>query len=91
MILPLCKPALGTAAVFGFIMIWDQYLLPLLVTNRENLYTLPVALATVRADETMRPAVFIAVSVIAMLPSIVVYLALQRAFNRGLLAGAVKG
>jgi multiple sugar transport system permease protein len=90
-ILPLCKPALGTAAVFGFIMIWDQYLLPLLVTNRETLYTLPVALATVRADETMKPAVFIAISVLAMLPSIVVYLLLQRAFNRGLLAGAVKG
>lgn len=90
-ILPLCKPALGTAAVFGFIMIWDQYLLPLLVTNRDSLYTLPVALATVRADETMKPAVFIAVSVVAMLPSILVYLGLQRAFNRGLLAGAVKG
>jgi len=90
-ILPLCKPALGTAAVFGFIMIWDQYLLPLLVTNRETLYTLPVALASVRADETMKPAVFIAISVIAMVPSIVVYLGLQRAFNRGLLAGAVKG
>lgn len=90
-ILPLCKPALGSAAVFGFIMIWDQYLLPLLVTNDESLYTLPVALATVRADETMKPAVFIAISVIAMLPSILVYLGLQRSFNRGLLAGAVKG
>jgi len=90
-ILPLCKPALGTAAVFGFIMIWDQYLLPLLVTNRDELYTLPVALAAVRADETMKPAVFIAISVIAMLPSILVYLGLQKAFNRGLLAGAVKG
>lgn len=90
-ILPLCRPALGSAAVFGFIMIWDQYLLPLLVTNDEALYTLPVALATVRADETMKPAVFIAISVIAMLPSIAVYLALQKSFNRGLLAGAVKG
>jgi len=45
----------------------------------------------VRADETMKPAVFIAISVIAMLPSILVYLGLQKAFNRGLLAGAVKG
>jgi multiple sugar transport system permease protein len=90
-ILPLCKPALGSAAVFGFIMIWDQYLLPLLVTNREALYTLPVALATVRSDETMRPAVFVAISVIAMVPSILVYLLLQKSFNRGLLAGAVKG
>ena len=90
-ILPLVKPALGSVAVFGFIMIWDQYLLPLIVANREDLYTLPVALATVRADETMPPAVFVAITLVAMAPSILIYLAMQRAFNRGLLMGAVKG
>ncbi len=90
-VLPLSRPALGSAAIFGFIMIWDQYLLPLLVTNDDSLYTLPVALATVRADETMKAAVFAAITLIAMLPSISVYLGLQKSFNRGLLAGAVKG
>lgn len=90
-VLPLVKPALGSVTVFGFIMIWDQYLLPLIVANREDLYTLPVALATVRADETMPPAVFVAITLIAMAPSILIYLAMQRAFNRGLLMGAVKG
>ncbi|MBC7917420.1 MAG: carbohydrate ABC transporter permease [Rhodoferax sp.] len=90
-ILPLVRPALGTVAVFGFIMIWDQYLLPLIVANREDLYTLPVALASVRADEVMPPAVFVAITLIAMLPSILIYLAMQKAFNRGLLMGAVKG
>lgn len=90
-ILPLVKPALGTVTVFGFIMIWDQYLLPLLVANREDLYTLPVALASVRADEMMPPAVFVAITLIAMAPSILIYLAMQKAFNRGLLTGAVKG
>jgi multiple sugar transport system permease protein len=90
-ILPLVRPALGTVTVFGFIMIWDQYLLPLLVANREDLYTLPVALASVRADEMMPPAVFVAITLIAIVPSILIYLAMQKAFNRGLLAGAVKG
>lgn len=90
-ILPLVRPALGTVAVFGFIMIWDQYLLPLIVANQDSLYTLPVALATVRADETMPPAVFVAITLIAMAPSILIYLAMQKAFNRGLLMGAVKG
>lgn len=90
-ILPLVRPALGTVAVFGFIMIWDQYLLPLIVASHPHLYTLPVALATVRADETMPPAVFVAITLVAMAPSILIYLALQKAFNRGLLMGAVKG
>lgn len=90
-VLPLTKPALGTVAIFGFIMIWDQYLLPLIVLNREQLYTLPVALAALRLDETIVPNVFIAITLMAMLPSILLYLSLQRSFNRGLLSGAVKG
>jgi multiple sugar transport system permease protein len=90
-ILPLATPALGTIAIFGFIMIWDQYLLPLIVVNRENLYTLPVMLSQMRVDPNIPPNVFVVITVLAMLPSIVVYLALQRYFQRGLTAGAVKG
>jgi multiple sugar transport system permease protein len=42
-------------------------------------------------DPTIPPNVFVVITVLAMLPSIVVYLALQRYFQRGLTAGAVKG
>jgi multiple sugar transport system permease protein len=45
-IVPLCKPALGVVGVFGFTMIWDQYLLPLLVSTSNATYTLPLALRT---------------------------------------------
>jgi multiple sugar transport system permease protein len=90
-VLPLVKPALGTTAIFGFLMIWDQYLLPLIVVNRESLYTIPVILASLRTDEQISPNVFIAVTLIAMIPSIAVYLSLQKHFQRGLTAGALKG
>jgi multiple sugar transport system permease protein len=90
-ILPLSRPALGTVAIFGFVMIWDQYLLPLIVVNRENLYTLPVMLSQLRVDPHVPPNVFVVITILAMIPSIVVYLALQRSFQRGLTAGAVKG
>jgi multiple sugar transport system permease protein len=90
-ILPLVRPALGTVTIFGFIMIWDQYLLPLIVVNDPDLYTMPVILGTLRVDETITPNVFIAATMLAMLPSILVYLLLQSQFNRGLMAGAVKG
>ncbi|MGY2894781.1 carbohydrate ABC transporter permease [Deinococcus sp. UYEF24] len=90
-ILPLVRPALGTVTIFGFIMIWDQYLLPLIVTNNQKLYTLPVMLAQLRADELSIPNVFLATTFIALLPSMVVYYALQRYFSAGLLNGAVKG
>ncbi|WP_176086518.1 carbohydrate ABC transporter permease [Martelella sp. HB161492] len=90
-VLPLVKPALGTATIFGFLMIWDQYLLPLIAVDDRNLYTLPVVLRSLRVDEIMQQNIFIAVTVIATVPCIVVYLLLQKQFNRGLMSGAVKG
>jgi multiple sugar transport system permease protein len=93
-ILPLCRPALGTAAVFGFIMIWDQYLLPLLVAQDPRMATMPLALAQFHqtADtENVGSGLIMAASFLAMVPTIIAYLAMQRFYNRGLLAGAVKG
>ena len=90
-VLPLVKPALGTATIFGFLMIWDQYLLPLIAVDDRNLYTMPVVLRSLRVDEIMQQNIFIAVTVIATVPCIVVYLLLRKQFNRGLMSGAVKG
>jgi multiple sugar transport system permease protein len=90
-ILPLVRPALGTVLIFGFIMIWDQYLLPLIVVNDKDLMTLPVALGSLRVDDTITPNILVAATLIAMAPSVIVYLLLQRQFNRGIMAGAVKG
>ena len=93
-ILPLCRPALGTAAVFGFIMIWDQYLLPLLVAQDPRMATMPLALAQFHqtADtENVGSGLIMAASFLAMVPTIIAYLAMQRFYNRGLLTGAVKG
>lgn len=90
-IVPLVKPALGTTTIFGFLMIWDQYLLPLIAVDDRSLYTIPVVLRSLRVDEIMQQNIFIAVTVIATVPCIVVYLLLQKQFNRGLMSGAVKG
>lgn len=90
-VLPLIKPALGTTTIFGFLMIWDQYLLPLIAVDDRSLYTIPVILRSLRVDEIMQQNIFIAVTVIATVPSVIVYLLLQKQFNRGLMAGAVKG
>lgn len=90
-ILPLVRPALGTVTIFGFIMIWDQYLLPLIAVNDKELMTLPVALASLRVDDTITPNILTAATLVAMAPSVIVYLLLQRQFNRGIMAGAVKG
>ncbi|MEU6846216.1 carbohydrate ABC transporter permease [Streptomyces sp. NPDC046716] len=90
-ILPMCKPALGVIGVFGFTMIWDQYLLPLLVSTDSSSYTLPLALRTLRIDPAVTPGVVMAASLLALLPSVIVFLFFQRSFVSGLSSGALKG
>jgi multiple sugar transport system permease protein len=90
-ILPLCRPALGVIGVFGFTMIWDQYLLPLIVAREPSQFTLPIALRTVRADDQVGVGVLLAAALLALLPSVVAFLLFQRQFTRGLTSRALRG
>jgi multiple sugar transport system permease protein len=90
-ILPLCRPALGVIGIFGFTMIWDQYILPLLVAQDAHQFTLALALRSLRADDQVGTGVVIAAALLALLPSVIAFLALQRQFMRGLTSGAIKG
>ena len=90
-ILPMCRPAVGVIGVFGFTMIWDQYLLPLIVATDPTQYTLPIALRTLRSDEEVGLGVLLAAALLSLLPSVLMFLGFQRQFMRGLTSGAVKG
>jgi len=90
-ILPLCRPALGTCAVFGFLMIWDQYLLPLLVIQTPSMDPLTVVVTSLQSAQELGDAVKLAAATILMVPSILFYLGMQRYFERGVLSGSVKG
>jgi ABC-type glycerol-3-phosphate transport system permease component len=88
--LPLAIPGLATLIVFQFIWTWNQFLMPLVYVQRDELR--PVSLGTMfffgrfTADRGM-----IAAGVtISMLPMIVIYLLLQRKFIEGITAGALK-
>lgn len=90
-VLPLCKPVLGVITIFGFMMIWNQYLLPLIAANEPSDYTLTVALSTLRTDGEVGPGVLLAGALIALLPSLIVYLLMQKSMIRGITSGAMKG
>jgi multiple sugar transport system permease protein len=80
-ILPLCRPALGVIGVFGFTMIWDQYLLPLIVATEPGQWTLPIALRSLRSDEEAGIGVLLAASLLALLPSIIAFPAFPAAVH----------
>jgi multiple sugar transport system permease protein len=90
-ILPLCRPALGTCAVFGFLMVWDQYLLPLLVVQSPSMDPLTVVVTSLQSSQELGDAVKLAAATILMVPSVLFYLGLQRYFERGVLSGSIKG
>lgn len=90
-VLPSVKPAIGTVLIFSFLMVWDQYLLPLLVATDPQMNTLQVALLELRRSDHITTNIVMAAALFALLPSITVYLLLQKHFERGLMAGSVKG
>jgi multiple sugar transport system permease protein len=91
--LPLIRPALATFAVFSFMGLWNSYLWPLFVARREEVMTLPVALAVLQAGPRALTEwnMVMAGAVITVLPILLVYLLAQRWFVRGVVASGIKG
>jgi len=83
-ILPLSGPALATLAIFTFLGQWNSFLWPLIVTNSEKMRTLPVGLATFQSQYSVQWHLLMAGSVIAVLPVLVIYIAGQKWFVRGI-------
>ena len=90
-ILPLCKPVLGVVTIFGFMMIWDQYLLPLIAANSPDDYTLTVALSVLRNEAETGTGVLLFGALLALMPSLIIYLLMQKSLIRGITSGATKG
>jgi raffinose/stachyose/melibiose transport system permease protein len=89
--LPLAGPAISTLTVLQFISAWNAFLVPLIYMQREELRPLVLGLMFFQTRYTQDIPLTMAGTTIAMLPVVLVYLALQRKFIQGLTAGAVKG
>ena len=83
-VLPLSRPALSTLGVFTFMWSWNNYIWPLVVTNRMEMRTLQLGLATFRDEGGVNWGYFMAATVMATAPVLAVFLAAQRQFVRGI-------
>ncbi len=90
-ILPLARPGMATLAIFMFMGTWANLLWPVVVTNLESLYTLPLGMQEFQAQGGTQWNLMMGASLLMLLPVVVVFLAGQRSFIRGLTMGAVKG
>ncbi len=92
-IMPLSLPSLATLGVFSFMGYWNNYLYPLFVARRDEVMTLPIALATLQAGPRALTEwnMVMAGSVITVLPILVAYLLAQRWFVSGAISSGIKG
>ncbi|MFF6772982.1 carbohydrate ABC transporter permease [Streptomyces sp. NPDC012637] len=89
--LPNVRGMLSVVVIFTFIAAWDDFLWPLIVLNDPGRYTLTVGLQYLDGTFSANPRLIAAGTMIAFLPVVAVFAALQRFFFKGVEEGAIKG
>jgi ABC-type glycerol-3-phosphate transport system permease component len=93
-VLPLARPGLLAAAMFSFLLSWNEYFYALVFLQNNAQMTLPIGIQSTYFNLSMGPDEWVkllAASVIASIPVLVVFAGLQRWMVSGLTAGAVRG
>ena len=90
--LPLARPALVTTGLFAVVSEWNEFLWPLIVTNVNEMRTLPIGVAFLFDQEGLSSwGVIMAGALFVIVPVIVLFIWAQQHIVEGLAAGAVKG
>ena len=91
-VVPVSRPTIATVALVTIVTEWNDYIWPLVITNSQQMMTLPVGLTLLHnteSDPSLYP-VMMAGAVLVVLPVLIVFAVLQRQIVAGLTQGAVK-
>ena len=92
-ILPMAKPSIVTVVLFNFLAFWNEYIISMTMLTKPELKTLPVGLMNLMAAQ--RSAVqygqMYAGLVIVMLPTLILYMCVQKKLTEGMTLGGLKG
>lgn len=89
--LPLSKPALSTLTIFTFVTTWNDFLGPMIYLTKTELKTIQIGLRMFISQYSAEYGLIMAASVVALVPVLVVFLALQRFFVEGVASSGLKG
>jgi len=90
-ILPQCKPAIATMAIFSFRDSWDQFIWPLVVVSVDEYRTYPLGLVRFGEDYGNPPTEQMAIAVLATIPVFLIFWILQRSLRTGFTMTGLKG
>ncbi|SMH28818.1 carbohydrate ABC transporter permease [Azospirillum agricola] len=89
--MPLVTPALSALAIFTFLGNWTAFIWPLIVSTRAEMFTLPVGLSSFSVEQSVAWEMIMTGAAIATLPTLLVFLVLQRFIVRGVMLAGLKG
>lgn len=89
--MPLVRPALAALAIFVFLGNWTAFIWPLIVTNSQEMYTLPVGLTTFSVEAQVEWELIMTGAAISTIPTLIVFLVFQRYIIRGVVMAGLKG
>jgi multiple sugar transport system permease protein len=89
--MPLVTPALSALAIFTFLGNWTAFIWPLIVTTSKELYTLPIGLSSFAVEQAIQWELIMTGTALATLPTLAVFLILQRYIVRGVVLAGLKG
>jgi alpha-1,4-digalacturonate transport system permease protein len=89
-VLPLTAPALAVLAIFSVVWRWNDFLWPLIVLSRKELYTLQVGLNTYAGELNVQWHFILAMTVVTMIPVVLVFVFLQRFITAGIAGSGLK-
>lgn len=90
LILPISIPSIAAVSIFLFTHQWNNFLWPLVALSSKDMFTLPVALATLVGLENIDYGVLMVGATISVVPIFIAFLFLQKYFISGILGGSVK-
>ena len=89
--MPLVIPALSALAIFHFLGNWTAFIWPLIVTNDPDLYTIPVGIASFNGEFQSDWEIVMTASCLATIPTLFVFIFLQKFIIKGIMLAGLKG
>jgi ABC-type glycerol-3-phosphate transport system permease component len=89
--IPLCKPALATIAIFSFMGSWNDFFGPLIYLTDPNKYTIALGLRAFKGYSGIQWNLLMAASIVTTLPSLVLFFSFQNYFVKGITLTGIKG
>ena len=90
-LLPLTGPAVATLAIFTFTASWNEFFWPLLVVQSTEMWTIQLLIAQLKAAEVTDWGMVMAIVSLSVLPTVLIYVVLQRYFVKGIAMSGLKG